>query len=106
MNNISKESYYKGFIAGYRAGIKAAYSGKIAEPDDVTVLEIPVNGSGLSALACNALHRAGCTYIADVVKATEREISMMRNVGKKTGSEIAHWLDDHGICYSAWSIYL
>lgn len=98
--------YYKGYIAGYREGIKAAASGKIPNPEDITVFDLPIKASGLSARACNSLHKAGCTYISDVVKLSEHTIATMRNIGTKTAAEIAHWLDDHGICYSAWSRYL
>ena len=98
--------YYKGYIAGYQAGIKAAVSGKIPNTEDASILEIPIKCSGLSARACNGLNKAGCTYIRDVVKLSEHTIATMRNIGTKTAAEIAHWLDDHGICYSAWCEYL
>lgn len=45
-------------------------------------------------------------YIADVVALSEHSIATMRNLGVKTASEIAHWLQDHEICYSAWRKYL
>ena len=106
MENKTNDLYYKGFVAGYREGIKAAVSVKIPNTEDVSILDIPIKGSGLSARACNGLNKAGCTYIRDVVKLSEHTIATMRNIGTKTAAEIAHWLDDHGICYSAWCEYL
>lgn len=106
MERKTDSQYYKGYIAGYRDGIKAAISGKIQNPEEMTVLDLPIKASGLSARACNCLERAGCTYIADVVNLSDRTIATMRNIGVKTAGEIASWLDDHGICYSAWSAYL
>ena len=106
MEMKTENQYYKGFVAGYREGIKAAASGKIPNPEEFTVLDLPVKAVGFSTRACNGLEKAGCTYIGDVVNLSEHTITTMRKVGVTTAKEIAHWLDDHGICYSAWSMYL
>ena len=45
-------------------------------------------------------------YISDVAKLSEQKIATMRNLGTKTASEIARWLDEQGISYSAWCRYL
>lgn len=106
LNKLQDDLYRKGYIAGYRDGIRAADSGKAATIIEKGIVDFPVEVMGLSTRACNCLSRAGCANIADVVVLSDQAIAAMRNMGAKTASEIAHWLDDNGICYSAWSKYL
>ena len=106
MKTVEKDLYYKGYIAGYRDGLKAAHSGNTMELCDEDITGLPILTMALSTRAYNCLIRAGCTYISDVAMLSEHQIATMRNLGKTTAAEIANWLDDHGIRYSAWSQYL
>ena len=95
----------KGYLAGYRDGVQDAISGKVTS-EEADVKKLPVQTMGLSARACNSLVYGGCSCIGDVIALSSSEIMKMRNVGEKTASEIARWLVEHGILYSAWSEYL
>lgn len=106
MKEPQDELYYKGYVAGYRDGITDAASGRNATAEEIDILNLPIKAMALSARAGNCLRLAGCTYIADVAALSEYAITTMRRLGTKTASEIAHWLDAQGICYSAWSKYL
>lgn len=106
LNKLQDDLYRKGYIVGYRDGIKAAESGKTESTIEKGIVDYPIEVMGLSKRACNCLSRTGCENIADVVVLNDQAIATMRNMGAKTASEIAHWLDDNGICYSAWSKYL
>lgn len=106
METRTKDSYYKGYVAGYRDGVRDGANGRNLETLDSDIANYPIEVMALSSRAQNCLSKAGCTYIHDVVTLSEYTIETMRNLGTKTASEIAQWLDDHGICYSAWSKYL
>ena len=106
MKEPQDDLYYKGYVAGYRDGIEDALNGRNTAADEKDILNLPIQAMPLSKRANNCLHLAGCTYIADVTALSEHTIATMRNLGTKTASEIAHWLDAQGICYSAWNKYL
>ena len=99
------DQYYKGYIAGYRDGIVDGFAGKRILPEG-NVVDLPINAMQISARARNCLAAAGCSKVTDVFALSEQVISTMRNLGAKSAAEIAVWLDEHGICYSAWSKYL
>lgn len=106
MEKEQDQLYYKGYIAGYRDGIRDAYSGQVTKKHEDDIINLPVKAMAISTRSYNCLVRAGCTYIADVVMLSDQTISTMRNMGTKSASEIAHWLDAQGISYSAWRKYL
>ena len=106
MKMPEKDMYYKGYVVGYRDGLKAARNGTITELCDESVTGLPVLAMELSTRANNCLTQAGCEYVLDVAMLSERQIATMRNLGAITAAEIANWLDAHGICYSAWNQYL
>ena len=105
MRRTPDDLYYKGYIAGYRDGILDAAKG--IKPDMVQdANNLPLAAAPLSARARNCLHSAGCKSVTDAAKLSDQAIATMRNLGPKTASEIAHWLDLQGIRFSAWSKYL
>ena len=106
MINTQDNLYYKGYVAGYRDGIADVASGKTLNMIKSDVASLPVKAMGLSTRAYHCLQGAGCVYVADVMGLNEHTIATMRNLGTKTASEIARWLDGQGVCYSAWSKYL
>lgn len=98
--------YYKGYMAGYQAGVKDTVSGKIADWQSSDIVKLPIRAMGLSTCACNCLNNHGCTYVEDVIGLDSDSIMTMRNLGAKTASEIAGWLTEHGIYFSSWNEYL
>ena len=106
MDNRESKAYYKGYIAGYIAGVKDAESGDVKPFDMNNISSLPIGFMTVSSRGLNCLSGAGCVYISDVAKLDDNTIRTMRSMGTKTASEIAHWLDDHGIHFSAWSRYL
>ena len=98
--------YQKGYIAGYRDGLKAATqeNANIHFTEDMP--NLPIDALPLSARAKNCLKHSGCSYAADIAKLSEQRIATMRNLGPKSAAEIAQWLDQQGIHYSAWCKYL
>lgn len=106
MENIKDALYFEGYTAGYRKGICDALSGKVVSVPQKDIADIPIDAMKLSTRANNSLHRAGCSCIADVATLNEQTIATMRNIGNKTAMEIARWLDDHQIRYTAWEKYL
>ena len=98
--------YNKDYLAGYRDGIRDAVSGKSTKMMQNDILDLPIKVMALSTRARNCLSHAGCTYIADVIALSEDTIMAMRNLGSKTASEIALWLNANGIYNSAWSDFL
>lgn len=106
MENQQGYLYYKGYVAGYRDGAADAANGVVREMNEQDIASLPVEMAELSARARNCLSRAGCMRISDVISLSDHTIATMRNLGGKTASEIARWLDTHGICYSAWNKYL
>ena len=106
VKEMTESSYRKGYVAGYRDGIKAAAQGKNKENYVANMPDLPIEMMQVSARARNCLTGAGCRYISEVAKLSEQKIATMRNLGTKTASEIARWLDEQGISYSAWCRYL
>ena len=98
--------YYKGYITGYRDGVKDAALGKVADGQSSDIGKLPIQAMGLSTRACNCLVYCGCTHVEDVIALSSYAIMSMRNLGPKTASEIARWLTEHGILCSAWAEYL
>ncbi len=106
MQNSQDYLYYKGYIAGYRDGLKNANECQTLGAIEGDIMNLPIEAMALSARAHNCLYRNGCKYISDVVALSEYTITTARSMGPKTASEIACWLDEHGICYSAWSKFM
>ena len=106
MENQRGYQYYKGYVAGYRDGTADAANGAVREMNEQDITSLPIEMAELSARARNCLSRAGCIRISDATSLNDHTIATMRNLGRKTASEIARWLDEHGICYSAWNKYL
>lgn len=106
MKKEQDTQFYKGYVAGYHDGLTAARNGTLTEFGCPEWINHPITRSDLSTRAINCLLRVGCACTADIVELSEHSIETMRNLGTKTAAEIAHWLDDHGIHYSAWCKYL
>lgn len=106
MEKQQRDLYYKGYVAGYRDGVKDAENGKTVEMMERDIESLPIEELSLSTRAYNCLTRAGCVYIGDIAALSEYSIVTMRGLGPKCASEIAESLDAHGICYSAWGKYL
>lgn len=100
------DMYYKGYIAGYRDGIRDAAYGKTMNETEQDIMNLPVRSMNISMRAYNCLIRVGCSYVADIAVLSGQKIAVARGLGPKTASEIARWLDDHGICYTERSVYL
>ena len=103
---MEESQYRKGYVAGYRDGLKAAAQGKTEENPLGDIPDLPIDRMAISARARNCLIHAGCHYTSDLVKLRDERIATMRNLGPKSAAEIAQWLDQHGIHYSAWCTYL
>lgn len=106
MECLKDDPYYKGYIAGYRDGMTDAMNGKAYNSLESDVAQLSLHAMSLSARALNCLSNANCQTVADVAALSESTIATMRNMGRKTASEIANWLDKHGIHGSAWSKYI
>ena len=106
MDPVQNDFYRKGYIAGYRDGLKAAERGQIPQTEGNPVAELPIQAMAVSARAKNCLLHAGCWYVLDVIALDEHRISTMRNLGKRSASEIGLWLEANGVYYSAWSRFI
>lgn len=106
MNRQRNHMYYKGYVAGYRDGLCNAQRDHAKSASGNDWFHMPVQAMDISSRARNCLSLAGCVYVSDVAELSEYSIATMRGLGEKTASEIAHWLDEKGICYSAWCVYL
>lgn len=93
------EGYLEGYIDGFRDGA----SGKSRNED---FLCLPIKIMPLSARARNCLTSAGCDTVADVISLKDSKIDRIRNLGIKTGKEIALWLVENGMFESAWNKYI
>lgn len=98
--------YRKGYVAGYRDGLKAAAQGKTVEDTVGNLPDLPIDAVPLSTRAKNCLIQYGCLYASDIAKLSAHTIATMRQMGPKSAAEIAQWLDEQGIHYSAWCNYL
>ena len=98
--------YFEGYIAGYRDGLQAAASGKELWQMQEDIRSLPIKSMDISTRAVNCLSRYGCSSIGDAANLSAHSILTMRNMGAKTASEIARWLNEHGICGTAWQSYL
>ena len=101
-----KTLYHKAYLAGYLDGLRDAERGKTIASVSTDLLEFPLNAMEISTRAGNCLSASGCTCVADIVALDADTIKIMRNLGRKTASEIAEWLETHRIHTSAWSLYL
>ena len=99
-------NYYEGYLTGYRDGLLDAAAGRIpaALPEDL--LSLPIKSMNLSARAIKCLSRSGCGTVQDAAALNDYAIANMRNMGKKTAAEVARWLNEHGVCGTAWQRYL
>ena len=105
MDTMQKEFYRKGYVAGYRDGLKAAEKGKVPQYNNPTTV-LPIQAMNVSSRAKNCLLHAGCLYVADVILLDEQRIATMRNLGLKTAMEIGCWLEENHIYHTAWSRYV
>lgn len=106
MEEQQNSLYYKGYLKGYQDGVRDALQGKTSQITKHDISQLPVKAISLSTRAQNCLTRAGCNCVADVAALSDQKIAAMRNLGTKTASEVARWLDANGIRYSAWNKYL
>lgn len=98
--------YQKGYAAGYWDGVKDHASGKVADGQSGDIGKIPIQAMGLSTRVSNCLLYRGYSHVEDLLELSSDEIMRMRNVGRKTASEIAQWLIEHEIYGSSWSVYV
>ena len=105
INNLTyQEAYHRGFLLGYQAGFADCLRNRPA-PDFEHLDALPIEALGLSSRAYNCLYFSGCRTTADVVRLKETEIQQIRNLGKKTASEIAHMLVSLGILGTQWELF-
>ena len=62
MGKNADELYYKGYVAGYRDGIRDAHNGVNTDPDN-SIANIPLTGAAISTRARNCLTVAGCITV-------------------------------------------
>lgn len=105
MEQLKIDSYSKGYMDGYREGMLDAIRGK-SKIIDNTILDLPIKGMRVSARAQSCLVRAGCEKVSDVIALSEEAIWRTRNMGVATAGEIARWLQDQGLEYSAWRRFI
>ena len=105
MKETEKDIYYKGYVAGYRAGMLDAANGHTID-SEYSAGDIPIQAAALSTRAKHCLIFYGCKFLRDAAKLDADTIATMRNLGPKTATEIACYLDSLGICHSAWNAYL
>ena len=103
--NIDREAYHRGFLIGYQAGFRDGLR-KQSSPDFGQLSTVPIEALGLSTRAYHCLYFSGCRIVADVIQLREPDIQQMRNLGKKTASEIAHTLSVLGLRGSQWDLFL
>ena len=89
MKTVQKDLYYKGYIVGYRDGLKAAQNGRNAELCDDKIAGLPILAMALSTRAYHCLLQTGCVYVSDVIRLSEKQIATMRNLGAVSAAEIA-----------------
>lgn len=63
------------------------------------LLEMPVEDLELSMRAFNCLKRAGINTVGELIQKTEREISKVRNMGKKSLAEVKSKLAELGLAF-------
>lgn len=61
-----------------------------------TLIEELQNEKMLSVRSGNILRRSGCKTVGDITNHTVREITIMRNMGKKAADEIVEFLTANG----------
>ena len=98
--------YHKGYLEGYMDGLRAARNRGETEIMMDEITQLPIGAMELSRRAQNCLERSGCIVVSDVISIDEYTIKTMRNLGRKTASEIARWLEANGIYNTAWSLSL
>ena len=86
---LNDSLYKKGYIAGYWDGVKDSLSGKTIDWRSSDIGELPIQAMGISTRACGALMHSGYTHVKDLLSISSYDIGRMRNVGRKTTSEIA-----------------
>ena len=106
MNTTAKDAYYKGYVAGYRDGLRNAAKGKTIDTDRELAEDLPIQIAKLSTRAKNCLLLAGCVTLGDAAALPAERIARLRSTGPKTAGEIARCLDELGIRYSDWNAYL
>ena len=103
--NLDYKAYHHWFLMGYQAGFRDGLRNQ-PSPDFRQLSTVPIEALGLSTRAYHCLHFSGCKTAADVIRLQEQEIQQMRNLGKKTASEIAHALGVLGLQGSHWDLFL
>ena len=91
-----RKSYQAGFTDGYRQGQER----EEAVPDGV--LDLPLEMLGLSAYAFHCLSAAGIRTIRDAAELEDERFRRIRNLGPKTGAEVARALQARGITHTVW----
>jgi len=102
MENSNNREYIRGYRDGYLRGIEDAHNGFTETNTEIEILDIPLQGVGLSVRAQRCLWRAGCATLRDVMTLSEESIRRMRNLGVITAKEITQLLNDNGIYFTAW----
>lgn len=65
---------------------------------DLSLLEIDIRELDLVIRTYNALNRERVSTIGDLIKWRERDVLLIRNIGKKSVSEINEALAKYGLC--------
>lgn len=98
----NSDEYSRGYRDGYLRGIEDTRRGLTETNMEIKILDVPLQGVGLSVRAQRCLWRAGCTTLRDVIALQEGSIRTMRNLGAVTAKEITQLLNDNGIHFTAW----
>ena len=103
---ISKASvnseYARGYQDGYWQGIEDTRKGLTKTDMERGVLDIPLQGTGLSVRAQRCLQRAGCATLRDAIALPVESIRRIKNLGIKTADEIRELFHRNGVHYTAW----
>lgn len=100
-NKVNRE-YVRGYRDGYLRGIEDTRRGLTETNVGIEILDVPLQGVGLSVRAQRCLQRAGCNNLRDAIALSEESIRRIKNLGVITADEIGQLLNNNGIYYTAW----
>ncbi len=97
-----ESAFSRGYRAGFIDGLAAAAQQR---PKFPSILQQPVEVLGLSSRPLNCLRACQCKRVQDVAELPQEVIQRMRNLGRKSGDEIARALHQQQIFGSAWDAF-
>lgn len=99
--------YVEAFNRGYAKALEDVKTEVPEQSEEIdNNIKEPIENLDLSLRSCNCLKRAGYDTVESLINISSERILGIRNIGRKSASEIGKKLEELGYTGTAWSEYI